>query len=778
MLSDELVGPSGGQVPCSGCGAILDPLRAGHVAIFSARFHFFCDRQQCRGAFLGRPSEGRTPRADDLATAEVARAAPGLATVVTSPVQAAESVMLPELEVPEPLRVDDDSSLGEPLQPVDAVGVRASSVPPERRDVGVLLVALALIAGLLTMALEFSSPVQLVLVARVVLVVVASGALFGRALTTAAEPATPHRVLMVLPPAAAAVVALWALVSQEATVVSRACLFAGTLVVVTAVVTWLVGLARSPVLAERRWLEQALDVPGRRAAGAGGYRVHLDIAKGTGPLELTFDIEPGQHVVVEAGEIVPVDIEVVEGEVVVLPWAGAPTQVRRQAGEVVVAGGRVVRGQLRGRCIAANDDRVMARPLLAAERRVDVHVQLSRLSRRFAERWAGLVALLAGVVSAVTNWQDSPPIQIVMVVVAVYAALGSCAVGSAAALSIARGVVGAVARGIVYNDASAWDRCARVTTAVFCARGTLLRGEPELVEVEVFNDKLDADSVRALAAGALGAEQHPAAIAFRRATRNRDIAPDPVRNPRTIPGLGVVAVASTGEPLYVGSRALMLERGVSVALAEQRISELEANGRTVVLVAKAGRLMGLLGLQDSLRPGARAAVQYLVDAKIEPVLMSADTRETCEALGRSVDIDHLRPEVREAERSAVVKRIKDTGARVAVLGHWPFDDEPLGAADVSVALASAATGADNFSVSLVSDDVRSAALALALARQTRLQAVQVLALVLAPAVLGSLLITAFPSLLPPEYAPLALLLGTIAAVLQLRGSDRRSGIRQ
>jgi P-type Cu+ transporter len=158
-------------------------------------------------------------------------------------------------------------------------------------------------------------------------------------------------------------------------------------------------------------------------------------------------------------------------------------------------------------------------------------------------------------------------------------------------------------------------------------------------------------------------------------------------------------------------------------------------------------------------------------------LMSADTRETCEALGRSVDIDHLRPEVREAERGAVVKRIKDTGAVVAVLGHWPFDDEPLGEADVSVALAAAAKGTDDFSVSLVSDDVRSAALALALARQTRVQAVQVLALVLAPAVVGSLLITAFPSLLPPEYAPLALLLGTIAAVLQLRKSDGRSVIR-
>ena len=77
--------------------------------------------------------------------------------------------------------------------------------------------------------------------------------------------------------------------------------------------------------------------------------------------------------------------------------------------------------------------------------------------------------------------------------------------------------------------------------------------------------------------------------------------------------------------------------------AESFIAELESAGRTAILVALGSRLVGVVGLQDGLRPGARAAIQHVLDANIEPVLLSGDTRDTCEAIGRTLDIDHIRP---------------------------------------------------------------------------------------------------------------------------------------
>ena len=134
-------------------------------------------------------------------------------------------------------------------------------------------------------------------------------------------------------------------------------------------------------------------------------------------------------------------------------------------------------------------------------------------------------------------------------------------------------------------------------------------------------------------------------------------------------GLGVTAFASTGERLVVGGRAIMLEEKIGVAATDARASELEAQGRSVLLVALGDRLLGLVALQDGLRPGARAAVQQLLDAGIEPVLMSGEARDTCETIGRALDIEHVRPEVLPADRGAEVRALSEAGGVIAVIGH-------------------------------------------------------------------------------------------------------------
>ncbi len=742
-------GPRGGQVPCSGCGAVLDPLRAGHVAIFNARFHFFCSRARCRARFAGEPER------DDVE--ERAAPPPDRFDAVLPPVQPAPATTLEDY-VPPAVRVDDHGDLIEPVvEPVMNEG--PPEMPLERRELGFVLVALSLIAGGLAMALELGESTRLLRLSRTLLIGVGTAALMGRALTMRPEPALGRRPIVFIAPLLATVVAVWAVLAGSAAQLDRAAFVGGTVLTVAAMNVWLVGAAAAPVEVARRWIAQRLDVPGWRISGEPTSIAHK---------ELVFDLAPGDQVVVEAGDSVPVDLEIQSGEVEVLPWVGAATRVKRRAGDVVVAGSRVTHGHLRGRCTWAGEDRALARPVLCRERRADIHALVPKSGRRIAEQAAPLFALLLGVGVVLLGYRA---LDVAMVVVAVYAAVGNLAVASLASLAVARGVSTALGRGVIYNDAKAWDACARVTAAVFCARGTLLRGEPELVEIEVFQpgERPADDEVLALAAGALSAERDPAAIAVRRAAADRGLMPQPVRNLRSFEGRGVTAVAATGEELCVGTKNLLLERHTSVAVAEQKIYELETAGRTVMLVAKAGRVIGLLALKDGLRAGARAAVQHLLDAKIEPVLMSADARQTCEALGRALDIDHLRPEVVDEERAAAIQRIRDTGAVVAVLGHSPHDDVALEAADASVAVANAGRERDRFSVSLVSDDVRDAAIALALAHQTRRLATTVLALVLVPAALGAAVVAA--GLLPAEFAPLAQLIGALTAVWQLRATD-------
>ncbi len=771
-------GPVVDPVACSGCGKFIDPLRAGHVAIFDLRFHFFCNYGVCRAVFLGdapaAPAPSPTPRTlvrdealEQLSDAILPAYAPG-----------------PDRDLPDVPAHGEDRALVEPIAQTILSEEPPLHDPNEQRDIGALLLVMAIVAGSLAVSLTLAGEARLVVVSRIILAAVGVGMLLGRAATTVRDACDPHPGPILASSGASLAVAIWATLGKDRALGAEAASLAGILVTAAAVSAWLAESARRQVNAERAWIETALAVPGRRAFGegevettaatdrTGDRRTPKPIAT---PRDKVFDLRSGEQIIVETGEVVPVDVTITGDDVEVLPWIGATTPARRRTGDPVVAGARVVRGSLRGICTWAGHDRAFARMLVDPRRRADTLAPIAQASLALAERWAIVAAIIGAFAAAVAHRNA---IEIAMTTVAVHAALATSVIASIAATHVARGILLGLRRGIVYKSADAWDRAGRVAVAVFSARGTILLGEPELAELEsvanasrgsafaAATGKLDPSQILAFAAGAERSESHPIAAAIVRAARTRGLRPDGVRNPNIDAGMGVTAVSSSGEELCVGSRGLMMDRRISIASAEARIAELESLGRTVVLVALGSRLVGLLGLQDGLRPGARAAVQHLLDAQIEPVLMSGDSRETCEAIGRSLDIDHIRPEVLPAGRAAEVRSLIESGLSVAVLGHAGVDEAALGAADVAVALAAAGSTPGDFAVTLASDDVRDAALALALAHRARNEARLGLALAAVPALIGATAI-AF-GILPPAFAPIASLLGGAMAVAHVK----------
>ena len=411
-------------------------------------------------------------------------------------------------------------------------------------------------------------------------------------------------------------------------------------------------------------------------------------------------------------------------------------------------------------------DRAWVRLTNDPRRRAELIAPSARAGRVLAERGGPALALVAGLaaLAAGASW-----VTVVAYVVAAQAAVATAGVAQIGALHVGLGVLAALRRGVAYRSAAAFEKAGHATIGAFCARGTLLLGEPEVASIEVFGSGTP-ERILSLVAGAEAGATHPVAVAVTRAARDRGVRADGVRSLTALPGLGVVGVTSGGEALAVGSRALMLRERIGVASAEARITELEGMGRTALLVAVGERLVGLVGLQDGLRPGARAAVQYLLDANIEPVLISGDARETCEALGRSLDIDHIRPEILPAERGNEIKRLADAGAQVVVFGRSPADDVALGAADVSVALASAGSISAEWNVQLATDAIRDAAFAIAVAGRARREARLGVLVAVLPGVVG--VATMAVGALSPAVTPLLALLGTGAAVLRSNSQSR------
>ena len=756
---DRRSGSHARPVSCSHCMHPVDPLRAARVAVFHNRFRYFCSAD-CRASY--NPDAGLTPLPLPRRTSGPPGASYSLAPVRTEPMER----RLPDNQFA--LRVVAPSALGgerdrdantlsqEPgvdaaIDRGESVATSAVSEVASQADVGALLLALALLGGLLGVALVLAGDSSVAMSSRAVVVAVSMAALLARYFAGQRDASDPHPVAILSAPCIAVVASIGALATAHPAA-SQTLTLAGIIIACTAGGGILLQRARRVIDVAREQI--AIDL------GDSAQRVLDDEVVAVRAM----DLRPGEEIVVGPGEVIPVDISVIAGSAKVHPWAGAGNTVERGEGDWVVAGASVVSGRLRGVVGWVGYDRAWLRLTNDPRRRADLFYPLARLGRLIAERFAPAGAGLAALTAYAAN-QDF--LGVITFVAAAQAAIATFAVAQVGALVTAQAVLSALRRGVAFRTPQSLDRAGRVSSAVFCARGTLLLGEPEVANIEVFGDS-DAEKVLGLLAGAESGATHPVAVAIQRAARARGVRPDGVRSPTRLPGLGVTAVASSGKSLVVGSRGLMLQERVSVASAESTIIELESTGRSVLLVALGGRLVGAVGLQDGLRSGSRAAVQHLLDVGVEPVLVSGDSRETCEALGRVLDIEHLRPEVLPAERGDEVRRLADGGATVAVVGRSPGDDGALSAADVSVVLSAAGATSADWDVQLASDDVRDAAFAIRVAHRLRSEATLTLGLTLGPGVFG--VIGMVFSLVPAAAAPLLGFAGLLAGLYRLRSA--------
>ena len=755
------VGPAPRHARCSTCGGPVDPLRAARVAIFRERFRYFCSAD-CREQFspdaTPLPQPRRRAPAAPIAEAsadpaflvrhQVAEALERVAAEPSSELAKHGALRIPEAA---PDVAGLDTPAFQETEPERVSASRREDAPPAP-DVSSVLLLFAMLGGALSVLLVLAGTSAVALSARAVIVVVACAALIAEYVMGPRDPSEAHPLALLAAPVLAAGSAVTARLMGDPRSSSGITL-AGVVIACTAAGVWLTLRARRVIEAERDRVSAELDQRGHRVVGDEVVETRAQ------------DLRPGEEIVIEAGETAPVDATVTAGTASVLPWLRAKNVAARSEGDSIAAGARVVSGRLRAVVGWAGNDRAWMRLTNDARRRADLLAPLARGGRLTAERLAPIAAGLAALTAYAAN-QDL--FGVLWFAAAAQAAFASAGIAQIGALHVAQCVLDALSRGIVFRTAEALDRAGRVSIAAFCARGTLLLGEPEVANIEPIGG-IEGERVLALVAGAEGGRTHPVAAAVLRAARARGVRPDGVRSPSVQPGLGVTAIASNGQPLVVGSRALMLREKISVAIAESKITELEAMGRSVLLVAVGGRLVGVVGLQDGLRPGARAAVQHLLDVGVEPVLLSGDARETCEALGRALDIEHVRPELLPAERGDEIRRLVDGGAVVAVVGQSPPDDASLGAADVAIALGAAGSSVAEWSVQLASDDVRDAAWAVRLAHHCRAEARLGLILTVGPAA-AAVLAVAF-ALTPPATAPLAALAGAFAALLRLRARN-------
>lgn len=690
------------ELPCSTCGVSVDPLRAARVAIFSERFHYFCSAD-CRARFIpGEPHPGTTNAPEP----------PPTATTAAAP------------------REQSAENAGRSNEPAPAI--------PFRQRAAALELTLALgSSAMVVSTLGELAPAWV----SIALVLGACAAWLANARTRSLN--RRRAAFEAAAPLAATATAVAAALAHSGHM--RTAVITAGAVLVTSALSLLLSAWRDRGLApEREIIERALS-PSTR----------INTARAINP-------RPGEELVLEAGDRSPVDVLVIAGRARVEPWCQAPQQIWRKEGDAILAGARVTEGVVRTVVRWVGVDRAWARLTRDPERRADEHAAAAALAADVSTGGALLAAVAAGVAASLTH---GPALLVAAHAAAACAALANVALTERTAWTVSRAVFEALRQGAIFKTSAALDRAGRVSLAIFCARGTLLRGEYDVASIEPVKG-LRTEELLALAAGAFASAATPIGDALQRSARDHHVVPDATRSHKPQSGLGVAAVSSSGRALVVGTRALLLESRISVASAEARITELETLGREVLLVALDGDWVGLLALQDRPEPAARGAVQRLLDAGVEPVWLSGDARETSRALARHMGIDHVRPEVLPDDRGREVRRLSEVDGTAAVIGRSGIDDTALAAAPLSIDLGPSGGPLERWDIEIVSGDVRMAAATIATARQMHVESRRVLLATLIPAA-AALLFMLLGA--PPWIAPLAPLAGA-----WLTGSASRS----
>lgn len=423
----------------------------------------------------------------------------------------------------------------------------------------------------------------------------------------------------------------------------------------------------------------------------------------------------GETVLVKNGAKVPVD-GVVLGGTGALDEAsitGESIPVEKVEGDRVFAGTISTGGFLQVRATGVGADTTLARIIHRVEEAQDAKARTQTFLERFSRWYTPGIIGLALVTGLVTR---DVVLGLTLLVIGCPGAL---------VISIPVAIVAGIGRGardgVLIKGGEYLETSARISAVALDKTGTLTLGRPLLTDVVVLDPELARADVLRWAARAEAGSEHTLARPVLDAAAAEGLAvtglPD---HTEPLPGTGVVATLD-GHRVSVGNLALLAAEGITDDDAAAAVGRLAAQGRTPMVVALDGRVIGVLAVADRVRADARDMVAGLHAAGVRRVVMlTGDARRVAEAVAAEVGIDEVRAELLPEDKLAAVAALQAAGHTVAMVGDGVNDAPALATADIGVAMGAAGTGVaiETADIALMRDDLRGIPQAVSLARRT------------------------------------------------------------
>lgn len=416
----------------------------------------------------------------------------------------------------------------------------------------------------------------------------------------------------------------------------------------------------------------------------------------------------GQHILIKPGDRVAVDGTIVEGSTAIDQSAitGEAVPVEKTVGDQVLAGTMNGNGAIVVRIDKPHDQSLFQRMIELVQQAQQQKPPQQSFVERFEKTYVKVI-LLGVVLAAVIpplwlgwTWEDAFYRAMIFLVVA-----SPCALVASIMPAVLSSISSGARRGILLKGGTILQQLAPIRVVAFDKTGTLTRGMPEVQDVVSLDEKVSEHVLLQMTASVEQFSGHPLAEAVVRKAKQDGLdlmQPDEMVS---VTGFGVEARLG-GERWKIGKREFM-----DVPLTEEAEAvarRMAQEGKTLIFVQREDRLLGLLSLQDTLRPEAAATVQALKRMGIRTVMLTGDAETTAQALARKAGVDEFVANCLPDEKVACLRRLQAEYGGVVMVGDGVNDAPALAGATVGVAMGAGTDVAlETADVVLMKDDLSS-----------------------------------------------------------------------
>jgi len=438
------------------------------------------------------------------------------------------------------------------------------------------------------------------------------------------------------------------------------------------------------------------------------------------------EVEPDDVVVVRPGERIAVDGEVLEGRTSIdeSMVTGESMPVEKGPGDAVVGGTMNRAGTIAFRATRVGSDTALARIVHLVKEAQGSKAPVQRLADTVSAYFVPIVIAIA--IATFVVWFVVGPepsmAYAVVTAVAVLIIACPCALGLATPTAVMVGTGRGSEMGILIKDAESLQKAHALDTVVLDKTGTVTRGEPAVTDVLPVAG-IGEEELLAVAAAVERGSEHPIGEAIVRAAEDRGVGALPATEFEALAGLGARARVQ-GREVLIGRPRLLAQRGVERGdlgeeTVEALVDRLAGEGKSPVLIAREGRLLGAIAVADTVQDGSVEAVAALRGQGLDVIMLTGDNPRTARAIARQVGIDHVLAEVLPDQKEERIRALQAEGRVVAMVGDGVNDAPALVRADIGIAIG---TGTDVAieagDITLIRADLRGVGQAIELSRKT------------------------------------------------------------